>query len=121
MQWPRCTLAYAPPNIVTAVYDDRHIEMSAAHDMWAVGVMAYEAVVGHMAMSSISVIRACAAGRQAYPWEVPSGEQEPAWRKSRLRGIMATCLSRDPSVRPTAQALSAAVSNVGHATTMRAS
>ena len=93
--------------------------MSGAHDMWAVGVMAYESLVGHMALPTLSAIRACAAGGQPYPWELPAGKQAPAWRESRLRGLLAACLSRDPAERPTAAALAASVSNVGRATAMR--
>lgn len=83
------------------------------------GVMVYEAVVGHMALISLTIVRGCALGTRSYPWELPADQLEPAWRKSRLRGMVAACLSRDPAERPTAAALAASVSKVGHVTTMR--
>ena len=115
-QRPRCTLAYAPPDVVAAVHSNHRIEVSPALDMWAVGVMAYEAVVGHRALTALSAIKQCAAGTRPFPWELRAEEQESAWRKSRLRGLLARCLSRDPVQRPSAAALAASLSDVGQVT-----
>ena len=45
-KWPRCTLAYAPPDIVLAAKADRYVTISPAQDMWALGVFCFEATVG---------------------------------------------------------------------------
>jgi serine/threonine protein kinase len=120
IKWPRCTLAYAPPEVVAAVDASRHVEVSAAHDMWALGVMAFEAIAGRVAFTMVSDIRECASGRAPYPWELPADEQPPAWRRSRLRGLLSPCLAREPAGRPSAATLLESVARMGDATTLKA-
>lgn len=93
---------------------------AAAQDVWALGVVAFEAIAQRQALPSIRDIRACAAGTEAYPWQLPPEAQPPAWRESRLRRALAPCLERDPAARPSAAALAASVSSMGQATTLRA-
>ena len=119
IQWPRCTLAYAPPDVVVAVYENRSIEMDPAQDVWALALMAYEAIVGGRTLQSITDVKLCAAG-QPYPWELPAAQQVPAWRSSRLRSLVEPCLTREAAARPSAAALAAAVSDLGHLTRGRA-
>ena len=118
-KWPRCTLAYAPPDIVRAAQANCDVQIGAAQDVWALGVMAYEAIVGAVTFTSVEDIGACAAGVSQYPWERPSEGQPGTWRRSRLRALVAPCLARDPAARPTAAALLEEVSRIGHATTMQ--
>ena len=118
-KWPRCTLAYAPPDVVNAARADRDIAMSPAQDLWALGVIAFEAVVGVTAMTSVNAIDECASGVAKYPWEQPPQAQPTAWRKSKLRSLITPFLSRDPQARPSATALLEALGHMGHATTMR--
>jgi serine/threonine protein kinase len=117
--WPRCTLAYAPPDVVLAVRANQEIPVSPAQDVWALGVMAFESIVRCKTLRTMGDIADCANGAQLYPWEAESAAQPPAWRQSRLRPLLAPCLSRDPAQRPTAAQLLAAVGSIGHALTMR--
>ena len=118
---PRCTLAYAAPEVVAAVSESRPLEVAPSHDVWAVGMLAYEAIVQRTTMAAMGDILDCAYGRRPYPWEAPADAQPPAWRQSRLRALLAPCLARDAAQRPTAAALLASISRMGHATTtMRA-
>jgi serine/threonine protein kinase len=118
-RWPRCTLAYAPPDVVSAVDASRHIIITAAQDMWALGVMAFEAIVQKQTLTTISDINECAHGRKLYPWELPAAEQPRAWRQSRLRSLVLPCLARDAAQRPASGELLAQVRRLGQATTMR--
>jgi hypothetical protein len=87
--------------------------------MWALGVMVFEAIAQRDTFPTTSDIRDCAAGRARYPWELPPTEQPPAWRQSRLRGLVVPCLAREGATRPSAEVLLTAVERVGHTTTMR--
>ena len=111
--WPRCTLAYAPPEVALAVDANRDITIATEHDMWALGVMAFEAVVKRQALTTLADVQKCARGAAPYPWELPPDHQPPAWRQSRLRGVITPCVARDPRARPTAAGLLAAVERIG--------
>ena len=119
VKWPRCTLAYAPPEIITAAKADRDVRVAAAQDLWALGVIAYEAVVGAVTFTSVSAIGECASGVAQYPWERPLEAQPSSWRRSKLRSLVAPLMSREPDARPPAAALLEALSRMGHATTLR--
>jgi serine/threonine protein kinase len=118
--WPRCTPAYAPPEVVNALQAHEEVQVSPAHDMWALGQMAFEAIVQQKAFSTMEDVYSCAAGSKQYPWELPKAEQPAAWRHSRLRGLVAPCLERDGAKRPTARALVAKINDVAMAQTIGA-
>lgn len=105
MLWPRCTLAYAPPEVVLAAFANEHISVQPSHDIWAVGVLAYEAIVKRPALTSVNQVRACASGHEPYPWELPEDQQASEWHGSRVRGAAMPCLARVASERPDAQTL----------------
>ena len=115
-KWPRCTLAYAPPEIVCAARGDYEVPVSAAQDVWALGMMAYEAVVGAITFTTLDAIGECASGDLPYPWERPLSAQPAAWRRARLRPLIMPCLAREPSERPPSSELLAAVSGLAHFT-----
>jgi hypothetical protein len=50
--------------------------------------------------------------------EVPEQQQPYTWKYSRLRALLLPCLSRTPDKRPTAAALVARVTRIGHANTV---
>jgi serine/threonine protein kinase len=115
-KWPRCTLAYAPPEMVHAVQDNRE---KPAQDMWALGVMA---IVQRRTLNATQGIHMCAIGRSAYPWELPAPPQPPRGRQSRLRALpllllLLLLLCRDPAKQPSAAALVGSVSHIGMTTT----
>ena len=95
---------------MVAAKADRDVQIGAAQDVWALGVMAYEAIVGAVTFSSIIDVGDCAVGVTQYPWDQPTEAQPVAWRRSRLRTLVAPCLARDPATRPTATALLKVVS-----------
>ena len=100
---PRCTLAYAPPEVVAAYHGRTNITVAAAHDVWALGVIAFEAVVGHLAVQSLEQLFQCAQGKVPFPWDVSMLSEAPErWRYSRLRPLIEHCLAHDAAERPTA-------------------
>ena len=115
---PTCTLPYAPPELITAACDGTGVQASGAHDVWALGVIAYEAIVQGQALQTQQSILDCADGRAAYPWELPTEQQPVAWRKSKLRSLVAPCLARSADARPHASDVLAAAHRFGQATTM---
>ena len=115
---PRCTLAYAPPEVVSAAVAACRVTVHPSHDVWALGVVAFEAVVQRKAMPGSTAMRACALGEQLYPWEAPHAEQPAAWRQSRLRALVAPCLDRDPMQRPTAAQIVDSAADIGHAASL---
>ena len=134
--WPRCTLSYAPPELVRAACDshtpDRHkqIVVAPSHDVYAVGMIAFEALSGRKAFGSAKEVacgeafrasadvQACASGTLAYPWDAPAPasaqEQEPTWRKSRLWPMVAECLRPEPARRPSAESMCARLVELAH-------
>jgi serine/threonine protein kinase len=110
---PRCSLAYAPPEVVLAVEAGRHVTVAPEHDMWALGVIVFECVTRTRVCISVEKIQSCAHGWSTYPWEEPSVAQPPAWRASRLRSMVFPFLARDATLRPSAAALLSAVRSAG--------
>jgi serine/threonine protein kinase len=78
-------------------------------DIWALGVIVYEALAGCRAHTTAEA-HAAAAGAQPYTWE---RDPAPAFAQSRLREIVLACLSRNRNDRPTAHDVLAAVDAVG--------
>ena len=111
---PRCSLGYAPPEVVRAAHNNEHVRISPAQDMWALGVIAFEAVVGSVTFKLSADVADCAYGRARYPWERASAEQPAAWQQSRLRRLLQPCMSREPRQRPVAEVLLASVSKMGY-------
>jgi serine/threonine protein kinase len=86
--------------------------------MWSLGVLGYEAVTHKApALRTASHIFACANGPAKYPWEGSLDAQPEAWRRSRLRVLLAPCLARDAVRRPSAETLLEHLHRVGCATT----
>jgi serine/threonine protein kinase len=116
-KWPRCSLAYAAPEVVLAVNDNREISIQPSQDVWALGVMAFEALTQTRTLTMAQEVFDCASGSMQYPWEAVPAEQPAQWRQSRLRALILPCLARDAAARPSAAALLAAVGKIGCATT----
>lgn len=113
---PYCTPAYAPPEIVRALPTMSPVMVSPAHDMWALGVMGFEAIVGSgaRAMTTAPQLHRCAEGVEPYPWEAPVEQQPAPWRQARLlRGMLEPFLARKAGARPTAAALQASLESIG--------
>jgi serine/threonine protein kinase len=64
---PRCTLAYAAPEVALAANGSRKIEMTADQDIWALGVMAFEAITQKLTLNTMKEMYDCASGSQGYP------------------------------------------------------
>jgi serine/threonine protein kinase len=80
-------MSYAAPEVVRAYEDSSKLEVSAAQDVWALGVMAYEAMVGQPSFprhTRASVVFQCAHGTRLYPWERPGFQQPELARFSSL-------------------------------------
>ena len=118
---PRCTLAYAAPEILAAHTARRRVPSDPAQDVWALGVMAYEALTHSSAFpqfASAADIVAAAAGTHEYVWEGAS--TLPAFAKSRARRLIGACLERDARKRPSAGHLLRMIDALGHETTASA-
>ena len=114
--WPACSLPYAPPEVVLASWDSAQCVVSPAHDIWALGIIVYEATTQSRALTSREQVLECARGGALYPWEQPAAGQPSAWRQSRLRSTIMPCLARDAAVRPGAAQVLAGVSKFGQST-----
>ena len=101
------SLQYAAPEVLAAVEAGAtSIATSAAADIWALGVIAYELLTNSRAFgmgSTRANVMAQVLGREAAPWE-----QAPRAVGATLRGLrrsVMACLQRDPEQRPTAAQL----------------
>lgn len=103
--------------VAIAAWKDEKIRVHPSHDVWALGVIAFEAITNERALKGQSNVVACAHGAQPYPWELPWEQQPVRWRNSRLNKLVMPALARDPAARASAEDLYAAVSRVGQATT----
>ena len=108
---PQCTLGYAAPEVILAFNDKRSVAVTPAQDVWALGVMVFEALTRQPAVDPFGRVPGCLAlarGERAYPWEA-SGAQGGGFRRSRVWQLVAPCLARDPAERPSAAAVVDAV------------
>lgn len=101
------SLQYAAPEILEAVEaGETSMRASAAADIWALGVIAYELLTNSRAFpvgTTRETITAQVLGDEAAPWE-----REPRAVGAALRGLRRSvlwCLQRDPEERPTSAQL----------------
>ena len=82
------------------------------------GVIGYEVITRHVGpvVTSLTMARELAHGPRTYPWDLPADMQPVAWQTSRLRSVLAPCLERDPSLRPSAHEILSATACIGDAT-----
>ena len=85
--------------------------MRPSHDIFSIGVVAYEALVQSPVMKRCDVQR-CAQHGAPYPWE--EKPMQSSWCKSSLRkDILEPCLARDPANRPKAEDLVSCLDQLG--------
>ena len=96
------------------MWSNAQITVHPSHDIWACGMLAYEAVTQTRVLTSQSLVTQCAQGHAPYPWEVEAEQQPRVWLQSRLRAVMLPCLQREPAARPTAEQLYGSLSRLGH-------
>ena len=116
-EFPRCSMAYAAPELLQAYKEHRNICVDGSTDIWSLGVLAYEAVSGSGAQRFSGTDEAIerAYGRGSFPWETPEGMTEQ-FARSRARHVVLSCLRREPARRPTAAQLLQAIDRLNNAT-----
>ena len=119
LESPPCyTPAYAPPEVIRATRSGETVVVDASHDVWALGVIAYEAITGTRALATRPQADACACEGVQYPWEQSEDRMPEKWVRSRLRAIMRPCLDRRAGERPPAAAIAEAVNRMGRCSTI---
>jgi serine/threonine protein kinase len=111
MQAGSCILAIA----VGRGHDDhRH----RVQDIWALGVIIYEALTGMRGVPTHGGIhQICSLADGApYPWE--ADQTPPAFAKSRVRPVVEVCLERKPSRRATAGQVLGMIDRIGQSTSV---
>lgn len=103
---------HTAPEAASATLRQRTIAAKRSQDIFALGSLAYATITHAELSASESDIAERAQGKQQYPWEAPPEQQPPAWRETRLAALLLPCLARDPSRRPGAAAVLAAVSHL---------
>eukprot|EP00892_Ulva_mutabilis_P000459 jgi/Ulvmu1/10413/UM062_0009.1 len=106
------SMAYSPPEALCTLHAGAHtITSDPASDIWAIGVITYELVLGRPAFPARTWTREqlthAALGERAYPWEEPNqpGRFRQIPEARALSGALRACLHRDPARRPLAAAL----------------
>ena len=100
------TLNYAPPEVVRAKErGDTHLVVAEAADVWALGLIAFELLVGVQAfemMTTTDIVEGL-CGRRPLLWEEAGPDAAARLAKlGVLKRTVLACLQRDPSRRPTA-------------------
>ena len=54
---PSCTLPYAPPEVVLAVFEQKTVIVQPSHDIWSMGVLGYEALTHSQAIQYQNEVR----------------------------------------------------------------
>lgn len=101
-------MAYAAPEVLIAHSAGGAVLVEPAQDIWALGCMVYECLTEAPAVDPYhgqAMALAMAQGEAPYPWEEGGEEENPMFARSRARTTVLACLSRDPTQRPSAEAL----------------
>jgi serine/threonine protein kinase len=102
---PKMTRAYASPETVSAYQNRQMVMVTAALDIWSLGVVVFEAFAKEPAVppGNGDVCSRRAEGTEQYPWERTGTIR--GFSDSRACEIVQACLARDPAMRPTAAEL----------------
>ena len=114
---PQCTLGYAAPEVIVAYERKEEVIADAASDIWALGVMVFEAFTRKPAVDPFGGAEGAkklARGELKYPWE--EAELDKAFGGSRARLVVQSCLARDSAARPTAARLVQGISHISNHT-----
>ena len=98
----------APETLAAAERGERTARASAAADMWALGVIAFELLTRSRAfpvgLGSAAHAADCLLGRAPLPWEGEVAAGKVAALRALKRSVL-QCLDRDPRQRPTSREL----------------
>ena len=104
------SLSYSAPEVLCALNSGaEHVVAESALDVWAVGVIAYELMIGRPAFPRPEWmkwdIHAAAHRKREYPWESAVGKFRHIAELRALMEPVCACLARDPGGRPSAEKL----------------
>ena len=111
------SLAYAAPEVLQSFAAGMRIAAHPAADIWALGVMVYEALTDGAVFPPYATppsdVYAAASGSVRYPWELDRDKQ---FSRYRVRPAVEACLARDPAARPSAVELITMIDRLANVT-----
>ena len=108
---------YASPEVVQSWVDHAAIPAYPSADIWALGVIMWEALTHRAAFARFapkSDVIAAAAGTALYPWEAAT--LDAPFARSRIRLAVEACLQRDAAARPSAAELVSMIDRLANKT-----
>ena len=96
-------MAYAAPEVLQSYAAGMRIAAHPAVDIWALGVMVYEALTGALVFPPFGQrpvdVYAAASGSASCPWGL---HRNVRFSRYRIRPVIEACLARDAAARPSA-------------------
>ena len=112
-------MRYAAPEVLHALQQNQAVVADPAHDIWTLGVLAYEVLTGQRVFSENDpeTIFKHANAITVYPWS--RATLHPSFEASGTRELIEGCLRRDPKSRLDAQKIVNKLHKLGNMQTIK--